>query len=364
MSPSFYSNTMMTNTWKCFRYDEIFQIRKGFYNKKPEAVPHGDIPFIGATDFNNGVTSWHTLDEIEVASKDGSEKNQPLESKIFDGNCICVTNNGSVGYAYYQEAKFTCSHDVNPLYPNPNLGWKMNKYNALFLCGVIEQDRFRWAYGRKWRPERMAKSVIKLPVTTDGKPDWQFMEDYVKRIFPSMPRTENAPQIAVNKDSGWRRFVVSDLFDVLLPKGDLKEGFCVQDVRETQNTLPLISATSTNNGVVGLIDGSGDEKAVAFPGNVLTVDMFCNAYYQLKPFYAVGHGRVNVLIPKFKMNLYQALYLCTVLNNEKYRFSYGRAVYSGVLKNLEIYLPVDANGNVDQCFMEDCIKSLPMGDCL
>jgi hypothetical protein len=62
------------------------------------------------------------------------------------------------------------------------MGWTMNMYNALFLCGVIEQERFRWAYGRKWRPSRMKESVISLPVDSAGKPDWQYMEDYIKEL--------------------------------------------------------------------------------------------------------------------------------------------------------------------------------------
>ena len=54
---------MDTSTWKWFRYDEIFAIKKGFYNKKPEHIPNGTIPFIGATESNNGVTS---LCDIEI----------------------------------------------------------------------------------------------------------------------------------------------------------------------------------------------------------------------------------------------------------------------------------------------------------
>ena len=30
--------------WKEFNYIDIFEIRKGFYNKKPEHVIPGDIP--------------------------------------------------------------------------------------------------------------------------------------------------------------------------------------------------------------------------------------------------------------------------------------------------------------------------------
>ena len=30
--------------------------------------------------------------------------------------------------------------------------------------------------------DRMQKSLIKLPVDSNGKPDWQFMEDYIKSL--------------------------------------------------------------------------------------------------------------------------------------------------------------------------------------
>ena len=172
-----------TDEWKWFRYDEIFDIKHGFYNKKPEDNPDGDIPFIGATDSNNGVTSHSDLETISITTKTGEGNNSPIEEKIFE-NCIAVTNNGSVGYAYYQAKPFTCTHDVNPLYLK---GHEINPYIALFLCTLIEKERFRWAYGRKWRPIRMPSSMIKLPVTPTGEPDWQFMEDYIK----SLPYSKN-----------------------------------------------------------------------------------------------------------------------------------------------------------------------------
>lgn len=165
--------------WQWFRYDEIFDIKKGFYNKKPEESGFGTIPFIGATDSNNGITSMHTMQEIELASKTGNTPNQDIEEKIFKGNCITVSNNGSIGYAFYQEKDFTCSHDVNPLYLR---GQTMTKYIAMFLCTLIELEQYRWAYGRKWRPKRMPSSLIKLPITKEGNPDWQFMENYIKSL--------------------------------------------------------------------------------------------------------------------------------------------------------------------------------------
>lgn len=174
------------NKWQWFRYDEIFEICKGFYNKKPEENPMGNIPFIGATDSNNGITSMHDLDTIKDASKTGDEPNAPLEQKIFKPNCITVSNNGSVGYAFYQPKEFTCTHDVNPLYIHKKWHKELNIYIAMFLCSLIEKERFRWDYGRKWRPKRMPDSLIKLPVVkiapNEYEPDWQFMEDYIKSL--------------------------------------------------------------------------------------------------------------------------------------------------------------------------------------
>ena len=167
------------STWKTFTYPEVFDICKGFYNKKPDHTERGDIPFLGAVDGNNGVTERYTYEEIASATKTGDEPNSPIEQKLFPPNAVCVTNNGSVGYAYFQSTRFTCSHDVNPLYQK---GGEFNVYTGLFVATVIMHDRYRWKYGRKWRPIRMERATIKLPATVDGKPDWQFMEDYIKAL--------------------------------------------------------------------------------------------------------------------------------------------------------------------------------------
>lgn len=168
-----------TSDWKTFVFPEIFSIRKGFYNKKPDHVEAGDIPFLGAVDSNNGVTEHYTYAEIREATKTGDEPNSPIQQKLFPPNAVCVTNNGSVGYAYFQPERFTCSHDVTPLYRKDG---EFNVLTGLFVATVIMHDRYRWEYGRKWRPIRMEHSTIKLPATPEGKPDWQWMENYIKSL--------------------------------------------------------------------------------------------------------------------------------------------------------------------------------------
>lgn len=155
----------------------------------------------------------------------------------------------------------------------------------------------------------------------------------------------------------WKNFVIRDLFEVSLSRGDLKESEC--EIGE----IPLISSGESDNGIVKYIDKNGDGKAEIFSGNKITVDMFCNAFYQPSDFYAVSHGRVNILSPKFEMCVKIGLFITTLINLEQYRYSYGRAVYSGVISKMCIKLPVKNNNKdvPDWDFMKEYMSSLPYG---
>ena len=153
---------LSTKKWAWFTYPEVFEIERGFYNKRPEVV--GNVNFISASMFNNGVTDKVAKEVIE---------------KMYKGNCVTVVNNGHAAEAFYQKTDFTCSHDINILRPKET---EMNIYIALFLIPLFRKERYRFNYGRKWRYERMLKSRIKLPVNDKDRPDWKFMEEYIKGL--------------------------------------------------------------------------------------------------------------------------------------------------------------------------------------
>jgi hypothetical protein len=48
------------------------------------------------------VTDYYSIIDIENASRTGDDNNSPIENKSFL-KMHCVTNNGSVGFAYYQK---------------------------------------------------------------------------------------------------------------------------------------------------------------------------------------------------------------------------------------------------------------------
>lgn len=150
----------------------------------------------------------------------------------------------------------------------------------------------------------------------------------------------------------WKEFTIGDYFDVYLSSGDLKIDDC------EPGNIPLISSGSTNNGIVGYIDEKGDGKAQIFKANCITVDMFCNAFYQNEDFYAVSHGRVNILCPKFKCNLQIGLFICSIIKKEQFKYSYGRAVYSSEIARMIIKLPSTPDNKPDWNYMEQYIKSI------
>ncbi|MDR3047350.1 MAG: restriction endonuclease subunit S, partial [Bacteroidales bacterium] len=138
-----------TCNWKWFRYDEIFEIKKGKRLTKADQI-EGIINFIGATRFNNGITA-------KIAN----------DSHIHSANTITVSYNGSIAEAFYQDEPFWATDDVNVLYPKFNL----NPFIAMFLCTLIQMEKYRYNFGLKWDKENMQQSKIKLPVTIDSFPD-------------------------------------------------------------------------------------------------------------------------------------------------------------------------------------------------
>ena len=341
------------SSWEEFVFDELFEIRKGFYNKKPEHIDEGYIPFLGATAKNNGITEYYTLDEIKNSTKTGTGINADLSEKLFPPNALCITNNGSVGNAYFQEKEFTCSHDVNPLY---RLDGEFNRYTALFVATVIQQDKYRWAYGRKWRPERMKKSKLKLPAI-NGKPDWEFMEKYIKSLHHKELTTKNQKSKLSLNINEWSEFRLGDLFDeIYKSKSYVESEMDIVNVRK-DSYIPFISRTDENNGCKCYVPD--DDLEGIEEGNAIIIgDTTATIFYQKEDFITGDH----IIVCRANwINVYTALFIKTILEKERYRYGYGRAFILDLVKNTVIKLPCK-NNTPDWVFMENYIRQLPYAD--
>lgn len=165
--------------WAEFQFKDVFHIVDGYYNKKPPMEENGTLPFLGATQYNNGVTGMTTKDSVQVHDKVGGNSMNDVDKRFYAGGCIAITNNGSVGHAYYQASEFTCSHDITVVYLKDQV---MTKELATFLIPSIQKAGESFAYAKKWRPIRMRRSKLMLPIGTNGTPDWEFMSAFMQRV--------------------------------------------------------------------------------------------------------------------------------------------------------------------------------------
>ena len=149
-----------TNNWHEFPFTKLFKIVKGTRLTKAKMIS-GDINYIGATAFNNGVTA-----------KIGNSEH------LHPGGTITVCYNGSIGQTFYQTEQFWATDDVNVLYPK----FKMTPNIAKFLCAVIYKLGLKYAYIDKWTAAKMSQTIIRLPATSNFEPDWEYMECYMQEI--------------------------------------------------------------------------------------------------------------------------------------------------------------------------------------
>lgn len=146
--------------WKYFELGELFSIERGRGPRKKDLDGRGETPFVTSSDSNNGWTGFTTM------------------GPCHKGNTIGVNRNGSVGEAFYQPVAFCSTEDVHIFSPK----FEMNPFIGLFLTVLIRRERYRFGYGRKWGIDRMNRTRIRLPVSSDGRPNWKFVEHYIMSL--------------------------------------------------------------------------------------------------------------------------------------------------------------------------------------
>ena len=160
---------IFVNNWRYFDLIELFHITgsKSFTKKQMTEYGEGQYPYVVTSSENNGVQGFynHFTEQANVLTIDSA----------------------TIGSCFYQPLKFSASDHVEKLIPQ----FDMNVYTAIFLKTIIEFEKFRYGYGRKFAQMRIKQTKIKLPVKhnseRDYEPDWQFMEDYIK----SLPYSSN-----------------------------------------------------------------------------------------------------------------------------------------------------------------------------
>jgi hypothetical protein len=148
------------DTWKYVNLIDLFDIGSTNDNLIWKLTLGWKTPYITSSEMNNWITNY------------------VQEKSNFWANTITANRWGSVGFFFYQPINYLATPvDVRILIPK----FKLNSYIWMFLTTIFQKEKFRFNYSRKMWTDRLKELKIKLPFK-NWKPDWQFMEEFIKSL--------------------------------------------------------------------------------------------------------------------------------------------------------------------------------------
>lgn len=338
---------MKDKSMKLFSFIEIFSFKRGERLIEEDQI-FGDIPYISATRNYNGINTYLT----------------PPEKMTHHRNKITLTNSGSVGYCFFHEYEFVASDHVTVIWIKEK-SVSLTKNIALYLKPILEAMKYKYSFGREISDKRIKREKILLPINEKEEPDWNYMEQYIDGFYKNIKFNQvnsiNKSSLKLNTN-GWKEFnLYKELFNIERGTRLIKED-------RIEGNVPLVTAGYENQGIAKYIS---NEEMVIY-NLAITIDMFGNCFYRDYDFYC--DDNIIVLKPNFRINKYIALFIISLISQEKNKFSYGRQYRLKHIKKHKIKLPtikVETRDfikekemllTIDFKFMENYIKSITYGD--
>ena len=325
--------------WKEFFIEDIFNVSGTFTTKPQNLILGGKTPRITCASTNNGL--------------DNTYKNKPTEK----GKVITI-DSATDGFTSYQGYDFIATDHVEKIALKDN---EMNIFIGTFIKQSIDSAIVKkYNYGYKFSQTRIKKQKILLPVDSKNKPDYQFMEDYIKEKM--LQRRQEYIEYAKNKlkqikfenisllkDKKWKEFFIEDIFFIKSVKRLVKEQMIFGDI-------PFIGASTLNNGITNYIS----QKNCSFDSNVLGVNYNGSVgeafYHPYGCIFSDDVKRFHML--NYNDNKFLLLFLATIIKQQKEKFNYGYKFNETRMLRQKILLPVNTNDEPDYIYMEKYIKNI------
>ena len=152
-----HANSVDALRWETYVLSDLFLVERGKRLVKADREP-GSIPFVTAGFENQGIAEM-------VGNAD---------VKLYE-NVITID---MFGNAFFRPYVFSCDDNILVLKSDESI----DRRALLFLVTVINQDRYRYGYGRQYRMKNFEDHKVKLPKGVAGNPDWSAMEAYVRSL--------------------------------------------------------------------------------------------------------------------------------------------------------------------------------------
>lgn len=146
-----------------FTIDELFCVEYPktliYSNMRPDV---NGVCFVSSKAKNNGVVG-----RVE----------RQWDIKTYPAGCITVPLKGSVLCSSVQMEECYVAHQIAVLTSKDNI----SIYSKMYLVTLINANKFRFNYGRQ-ADNTLRSLSLQLPVNEKGKPDYLYMEQYIKSL--------------------------------------------------------------------------------------------------------------------------------------------------------------------------------------
>ena len=294
---------------------ELFDIQSGDYHALRELAP-GVVPLVSCGDINHGFVGHFDI---------------PPEKRYADA--VTVAYNGQPLTAKYRPYEFGAKDDIGILRPRH----KTNRLSLIYVAAVLNALRWRYSYGRKCFKGKLRDLVVDLPVRFRGRSpiiDAARIEDAmaVSSLDLRPPQQQCVP-IPV-EPIAWVKKRLNEIFHLI--RGDFHSLGALGP-----GTWPTVSRTTNDNGVAGYYERP-DGSNVYPPGTLTVSTVGGDAFIQPRKFIVTDN--VIVLQPRGEMPLETLVLIAAMINQQKWRYGYGRQCYQQKLSAMTVEVPWGTSG--------------------
>ncbi|MFM7856219.1 MAG: restriction endonuclease subunit S [Flammeovirgaceae bacterium] len=341
MKNSFMEKNLKNVEWSEFEIGDLFKI-ENCKCSNVSLLQNGNIPYIGATNRNNGVLKFV----------------KPVEKLITKGNCIAFIcdGEGSVGYSIYKAEDFIGSTTVKT-----GRSKNLNKYTGHFITTIADTVRSKYSFGFKRNEVHLKKEKILLPATPQGEPDYAFMDEFMKEIeqrklkkyrdylVKRINHVKDFKPVPSIKEKDWGEFYINEIFT------DIQRGSRLKKDDHKKGNMPYVSSTAMNNGVDSFV---GNKDQIRIFNNCLTIANSGSVgatFYQ--PFSFVASDHITKLANE-NFNEFIYIFISNITKRVSEKYSFNREINDQRIKKEKILLPINNQSQPDYQYMENYIKKI------
>lgn len=172
------TNKINFNNWGNFKLGKIISKNNQFKGSGIFDIFHS-IPY-----HNQDVEEINDDNTISLNYVTRSKFNNGIKFKVIKKDTYIINPAGTISFGaenanfFYQEEEYITGNKMYYIDTR-----NLSKNCCLFIKTVLESTfTNNFSYSDAMIPERIYDEVIKLPVDSEGNPDWYYMDSYIENI--------------------------------------------------------------------------------------------------------------------------------------------------------------------------------------